>query len=125
MISLSWAFCASRRLAVTSVTRLSLTCPVPFITMCPPRSARRPLLREGSFDARRCHQRRPDPAVELHPLAAVRVGGGWARVDRAVPGPGVRLRAPGSDLLEPRRYGDSPARARRRIHRRPLGHDGS
>src|SRR5438445_13385758 len=103
MISLSWAFCASRRLGVTSVTRLSLTCPVPFVTMCPLRSARPPLLREGSFDARRCHQRRPDSAVEFHHLSAVRVGDGGTAVDAAVPGAVVRRRFLGSYPLDTRR----------------------
>src|SRR5439155_439617 len=124
MISLSWAFCASRRLGVTSVTRLSLTCPVPFITMCPPRSAPCPLLREGSFDARRCHQRRPDPAVELHPIAAVCLGDDGTRVDRSIPGSDLCIRTPGRVLLEPRRHVGAAAVARGSLRRRDLGHDG-
>src|SRR5258706_15680832 len=92
--------------------------------MCPPRFERRPIPWEGSFNARDCHEPRADSAVELYSAAALCLGDGWVSVDRAVPGPCVRLRPPGRELLEARRHRRSVAAAGGRVRRRHLGHDG-
>src|SRR5436309_13535706 len=92
--------------------------------MCPPRSERRPIPWEGSSDARRCGQRRPDPAVELHPVAAICLGDGGTGVDRAIRESGFWICAPGRIVLEPRWLVGAAAAARSGLRRRALGHHG-
>src|SRR5438034_1184202 len=72
--------------------------------MCPPRCECRPTPWEGSSDARCCHWRRANPAMELHPVAALCVGDGGTGVDRAVPESDFWICAPGRIVLEPRRH---------------------
>src|SRR5712691_4141555 len=103
MISLLPAFCASRTLPVTLVT-LPLLVLSGFITMCPPRCDCRPTSWEGSSDARSCHWRRADPAMELHPVAVVCLGDGGTGVDRSIPESDFWIRTSGRVLLEPRRH---------------------
>ena len=92
--------------------------------MCPPRCECRPTPWEGSSDARCCHWRRANPAMELHPVAALCVGDGGTGVDRAVPESDFWICAPGRIVLEPRRHVGAAAVARSGLHRRDLGHHG-
>src|SRR5207237_6242212 len=124
MSSPVWPFCASRSTPVTAITPLCLTCPVPFITMSPPRSERRPIPREGSSDARDCRHRRADPAVGLHPVTALRLGNGRVGVDCPISSPSVQHASPGRFVLDACRHLHPSRAARGSVCRRNLGHDG-